>query len=115
MPAGKNICNCPTPPGGQAVCSEDQLAICRIVNGVAYMECVDAPPDAGAPGSQAFNNWVLSAITGTDRSPFDPVSFAEAAIVRRGFYEVPETRETVYFKLPVDEPRGHGQNQPVGA
>src|ERR1700756_5052230 len=40
-----SICNCPNPPGGQVKCGPNQMAVCRVENGVAIAECIDAPID----------------------------------------------------------------------
>jgi hypothetical protein len=107
----KNICQCPNPPGGQATCNEDQLAICRVVNNVAHTECIDAPDDLGSFSSTEGKNWILSKVLQVQRSPFQPVDQAENDILSRGRYRVPETADVVHFKIPVGSRRG----RPVGA
>src|SRR5688572_15228186 len=39
----KNVCQCPKPPGGVAVCDGDQVAICKIVDGTAHTICLSPP------------------------------------------------------------------------
>jgi len=43
MPANKNTCECPNPPGGVAVCEAHQLAICHVRDGEARTYCIDPP------------------------------------------------------------------------
>jgi hypothetical protein len=106
MPSGKNICNCPNPPGGQAVCSEDQLAICRVENGIAYTECIDQPEEVRVGDDQALNNWVLSHVLGQTRRPTDRISPTEAQILRGGVFTIPGTKNSVSFRVPLVKPRG---------
>lgn len=111
MPTGTNICKCLTPPGGQGICSEEQLAICRVENGVCYTECRTPPTDADEPNSQAFLNWALSEILQTPRASFASISAEENAIIRRGYYRIPGTSDSVSFSLPARKQR----NSPLGA
>lgn len=41
----RNICNCPNPPGGHVVCAPYQIAICRVINGNVFGECIDPPTE----------------------------------------------------------------------
>jgi hypothetical protein len=107
----KNICQCPNPPGGQATCNEDQLAICRVVNGVAYTECIDVPSDVQSLSSTQGRNWILSQVFQVQRSPFQPVDDVETSILREGRYRVPGTTDVVSFKIPV----GSLRDRPLGA
>lgn len=98
MAANKNICDCPDPPGGRAVCESHQLAICRVKDGVAQTECIDPPSDVTG---LALENWALSVITGVSRQRFAQLSRTDQDILRSGTYYDPRTRTTVSFKLPV--------------
>jgi len=40
-----NSCECPTPPGGLVVCSDDQIAFCRVSDGQTVSGCISTPPD----------------------------------------------------------------------
>ena len=100
MPSGQNICNCPTPPGGQAVCSEEQLAICRVVNGVVSTECLDPPAAVLRAGTQALKNWILSKVTNFSRSSADLVGRQEEGWLSSGKFVDPSTNTTVRFSLP---------------
>lgn len=111
MPIGKNICNCPRPPGGQAVCADDQFAICRVSHGVAYTECIDLPPALIGAGPLAIGNWALSEVMGTARSFAQRIDRAENEILHRGYYSVPDSTDSVSFKLPAEAQRG----SPLGA
>jgi hypothetical protein len=43
-----NSCDCPIPPGGRATCDDNQLAICRVTNGVAETFCISSPSGGNA-------------------------------------------------------------------
>jgi hypothetical protein len=38
-----NDCRCPDPPGGRALCDDDQLAICRVMKGGVETFCISPP------------------------------------------------------------------------
>lgn len=100
MAAGTNVCNCPDPPGGQAVCSEDQLAICRVVNGKVKTECHSPPAGLSRLGTEAFQNWALAHITRSARSPSQAIGMDELTILGSGRYlDLPAGAE-VTFGLP---------------
>lgn len=103
---GKNICQCPQPPGGQASCNEDQLAICRVINGVAHTECVDVPFDPDSLSSIEGKNWLLSVITRVRRQQFQPITEHDDSILANGRYEIPGTTDVVRFVIPVNLRRG---------
>ena len=100
MPSGKNICNCPHPPGGQATCPDGQLAICRVIGGIAYTECHEPPPGLIFLDTK-MNNWALSVIMGTPRSLGQVIGPAEWQILGLGSYVVPGTNDVVTFSLPL--------------
>lgn len=104
--ATKNICPCPQPPGGTVACEPNQLAICRVKNGVAEGECISPPADLTdlsdlAPAdAKRYLNWALDHITGRQRLPWQIVTPQDQAILRRGVYRDTATGEEVRFKLP---------------
>lgn len=104
------VCQCPNPPGGQATCGDDQIAICRVVGGVAHTECIDVSSDLVLT-SLAGQNWLLSQVYQTARQPFQPMNAIDRAVVASGRYRVPGTRDEVVFRLPVGSRRG----RPAGA
>ena len=102
----RNICNCPHPPVGTVSCEPDQLAICRVRNGVAERECFD-PPDGmdstsnlSPAEAKRYLNWSLQHITGHHRYSWDPISPSDEAILRQGVYHNVTTGEEVGFRLP---------------
>lgn len=104
--ATKNICNCPQPPGGSVACEPDQLAICRVKNGVVEGECID-PPDGMDSLSELtpvearrYHNWALQHITGQPRHSWDPIDPGDQAILRKGIHRNVITGEEVRFRLP---------------
>jgi len=58
----KNICEFPDRSGGHVGCEPNQMALCRVLNGIAHGECLNPPPSASG---RALVNWALSRITGT--------------------------------------------------
>jgi hypothetical protein len=99
------ICQCPTPPGGQARCGENQLAICRVINGVAHTECITVPSDLTSLTSTQGKNWLLSIVLNTFRLSSQPISADEEEILDRGSYTVPGTDDVVRFAAPVTDER----------
>jgi hypothetical protein len=123
-----NTCSCPNPPGGYARCSDDQLAICRIVDGQIQVECIDPP--AGLVGLTrmpvtALLNWILSGVSLELRDPDMPVDSLEVdALGIQGQLSGEPTEmvdafgQRLTFRLPAnilavlgrsDEGYGHGQ------
>ena len=101
MPSDRNICPCPFPPGGSAVCEPYQLAICRVKDGLTQAECVNPPP--GIQTRQEYENWVLAAVTGIPRLPSTQLSWQDQAILNAGRFSSEEVGE-VTFRLPSEEP-----------
>lgn len=103
---GKNICDCPTPPGGRAICEADQLAICRVIGGQPQMECKDPPLEfrTGSPLTAVersrYDNWALAEITGQARGLNAPLNPSDKLILQQGSYRNPATGETVAFRHP---------------
>jgi hypothetical protein len=103
MPANKNVCDCPKPPGGRAVCEPHQLAICRVVNGVTEMECVDPPTgldSLGAKGRLRLQNWALSRIRGVRRAPLRSMNAGDRQLLAAGVFIGRDGAELVRFRLP---------------
>lgn len=93
------ICQCPTPPGGQATCGDNQLAICRVVNGVAHTECIDIPTNITL-NSLEGHNWVLSKVMQTPRPPQQRVRHYEQIIIDKKRYRIPGTNDSTTFSIP---------------
>jgi hypothetical protein len=76
---GKNVCDCPQPPGGRTVCDAGQLAICRIKNGQVEAECL-TPPKALMDEATMYSNprpfaqWALDSALGLDLEHFSALS-----------------------------------------
>jgi hypothetical protein len=98
---GQNICDCPNPPGGRAVCDDSQLAICFVKDGVVETRCVSVPK-AVRNNEYAFAAWVMSIVSGEKRPVREPTS-AEIDILERGEY-VDAVGRTVTFRLPTENP-----------
>ncbi len=99
MASGKNTCECPQPPGGRAVCSADQLAICRVVNGVAYTECIDVPHHVAAAGANVKFVWAMDVIRNQSFSPSRRVSSDDIDILSAGYFSSSRSGD-VTFSLP---------------
>jgi hypothetical protein len=105
-----NQCSCPEPPGGYASCSDEQLAICRIVHGRIKAECIDLPASSSAlkllPAA-ALLNWALTAITLEHRGAYEVVTdddYQTLKVWRHATGERVETTDingdSVSFRLP---------------
>ena len=99
----------PKPPGGQLVCSDDQLAIVEVRNGEVFAECHSQPPSIlrVAPSDRpvAILNWALSKITGERRPTSQILTHQDQQILEseRFVYMDPKSGYmiVVEFKLPV--------------
>ena len=104
--ATKNTCPCPQPPGGNVACEPNQLAICRVKNGVAEGECINPPAGMDSLANLApadatrYLNWALDHITGQQRLPWEIITPKDQGVLRRGVYHNSATGEEVRFKLP---------------
>jgi hypothetical protein len=70
--------------GTHAVCEPDQMAICRVLNGIAQGECVSPPSSAN---SRALANWALSKITGRWHPISANVPDIELTILEKGKFK----------------------------
>jgi len=64
---------------------------------VASTECHDPPDDAD---NLALQNWALEVITGTPRSPTQPLSPTEASTLALGAFQNTATGVTTTFAMP---------------
>lgn len=101
--AVKNICNCPNPPGGRAVCEPHQLAICRYDgSGVPEPICIDPPPNYDRiPVHLFISNWTLSVVTASPRPLDQELSQRDLMILNSGSYRDEQTGAVTNFRLPV--------------
>jgi hypothetical protein len=105
-----NQCSCPEPPGGYASCSDEQLAICRIVHGRIKAECIDLPASASEIKqlpTAALLNWALTAITLEHRGEYQLVTDEDYQTLKIWSHAARERVETtdvngdsVSFRLP---------------
>lgn len=100
-------CPCADPPGGDITCSDDQLAICGVIDGKLVVGCFDRPNsimrlDTENRRTVALANWVLSRVMGTARSPDELISHEEMATLRAGVYNKADSKTKVKFSLPSD-------------
>jgi hypothetical protein len=100
----KNVCPCPSPPGGQATCEEKQLAICRVVNGAPVFECITLPSKMlslaiGSGGNDPkYLDFVLEVVTrGVSRTL--PDAERQQILSQREFTH-PITGEKTRFNAP---------------
>jgi len=100
----KNICNCPHPPGGRAICEPHQLAICRVRDGQADAQCMNPPSAASMPMSAdtltQLSNWALALITGKGQLPWQSVSDHELRMLVAGTFDDDERGERTAFSIP---------------
>ena len=100
-------CPCANPPGGEITCSDDQLALCGVIDGELVVGCFDKPNDVMLienldRRNVALANWVLSRVMGDARKPDREISSDEGAILRASEYTSHDRATTVKFSIPSD-------------
>ena len=104
-------CDCPKPPGGQINCPPNQMAVCRVVNGVAVGDCIDPPsfahdtsgvvtPEARDSEARFLRKWAYTEITGLQPASRQALLPSELAILKSGIFEDPSRGLRVTFTLP---------------
>lgn len=120
----KNICQCPQPPGGRAVCEAHQLAVCRIIGGQVHTECVNPPASLSKGFSFAVSStgafdasrashlrWALGVVTNgvlggellggmIGKLLGEELLEEERRVLDRGSWTNPDSGENVTFRLP---------------
>ena len=100
-----NSCDCPNPPGGTVICSDDQLAVCGYVNGRIVSGCFDPPEHVSKLQPQHVNirvaNWVLSVVTGEHRPSGQRITSQDVGILQSGKFTSLKG-DSVSFSLPRD-------------
>ena len=91
-----HICPCPNPPGGQVVCSDDQLAMCGIRNGEIVSGCFDMPLWENDPVV-----WAVFQITNVRKSV---VTYGDVQMLRSERYGNLLTGDHIIFRLPIGFP-----------
>jgi hypothetical protein len=94
---GRNICQCPQPPGGQADCEAHQMAICWVEDGRARTRCIDPPRGVAAV---ELSNFILERVTGEKRHSKQQLSVEDEQILKTGEYEDPSRALRVSFRMP---------------
>ena len=100
-----NICPCPTPPGGQATCSDNQLAICRVIDGEAHTECHDLTRYYRPRGFFISRdlypvlNTVIGIVTGRTVRREGALPIEDLTMLRQGRCDLPGGGK-VLFRLP---------------
>jgi hypothetical protein len=108
--SSENICDCPNPPGGRAVCPSGHLAICRVRNGQPFTYCKELPQKLTRQGASkvsvelALQNWVLQQVSGFQRAPQQKLKKSAVRALTEGVYESPTGEEIVRFQLPQGKP-----------
>lgn len=100
-------CPCANPPGGEITCSDDQLALCGVIDGELVVGCFDRPSGVMQLENEyrktaALANWVLSRIMGTERNPDREISDDELVILRASEYSSKDKSTRVKFSMPND-------------
>jgi hypothetical protein len=100
-------CPCANPPGGEITCSDDQLAICGVIDGELVVGCFDRPSTVMHIANEdrrtaALANWVLSQVTGAARNPDHEISPQEQAILLASEFTSGAKDTKVRFSIPSD-------------
>jgi hypothetical protein len=95
----ENSCDCPTPPGGQIKCEDNQVAICRVKDGKVYGQC-KTPPSSAQKGI-ALRAWILTKLLQTTVRPEEIDRLPKyQKILSEGRYTNPRTGEVITFRVP---------------
>src|ERR1041385_7015888 len=104
---GSNVCECPQPPGGEVSCGKDQIAICRVMDGVVCGFCMDVPEkfdDLSYFRALPFGKFIfdtLYQVTDEKRWQGPNASLRDALeIFKEGHYENSATGLEIQIKLP---------------
>lgn len=100
-------CPCANPPGGEITCSDDQLALCGVIDGELVVGCFERPSGVMQLQNEdvkaaALANWVLSRIMGTARKLDREISSDELVILRASEYTSWDKSTRVKFSIPND-------------
>ena len=100
-----NICKCPNPPGGEVVCEQHQLAVCRVRDGEVISQCLNPPSALSIASDEETNrlqlaNWVLAVVTNEPREDLETLGEIDTEILRRGSFHDARTGEKVSFTFP---------------
>lgn len=100
-------CACANPPGGEITCSDDQLAICGVIDGKLVVGCFDKPSSVTQIENEnrritASANWVLSRIMGAARSPDQEITSQDLVILSASEYNSQDQKTSVKFSIPND-------------
>jgi hypothetical protein len=81
--------------------------VCGYREGQIVSGCFDRPEHIQSIEEENVKNlvlcnWILSFVTGTIRSDYDPIEDEELTMLREGRYRMAETGETLKFSIPRD-------------
>jgi hypothetical protein len=82
--AVKNICKFHDLSGGYIACEPNQMALCRVLNGIAQGECWNPPLSAAG---RALVNWALSKIVGKWHSSNTTVPAVQLQMLEAGKFK----------------------------
>lgn len=105
MASNKSVCNCPNPPGGEAVCEAHQIAICRVKKGRVRTECINPPQEVLAHAiksgdASVLKEWVLDEVLGADRDLFKEKKWAAGGSAPEWNFSNSKTGEEVSLGIP---------------
>lgn len=86
---GRNICKCPSPPGGTVECPEGFMPFC-VVKKDQEPKNICLEPFEDATNEQIVNR-ILSIVTGTRKFIESPISDHELTMLQKGKFESRDT------------------------
>jgi hypothetical protein len=108
MSEGRTRCSCPNDDGIE--CEPDQVALCvQERSGRCRRRCASKPTAFITWSPSAQLNWAIEIITDLRRSPNQPITDEDLALLARGEYVDDERGLRVHFQLPDDLERGLGR------
>jgi hypothetical protein len=93
-----NTCNCDNPPGGSVTCNDDQIPVCRVVNGATHGYCLSPPSNLSGLELTA---WFFSDLLRREVTTGEVLSRREfQAALQDGRFINRETGEIITFRVP---------------
>lgn len=99
-------CRCKSPPGGGIECNENQMAVCRVLNGQCQSQCIDVPRAILQQiRSSGFNHaivikWLASALGVETRKGFATSPTLKVLSDGTGYFYRANFKDMIRFSLP---------------
>lgn len=93
-----STCNCNNPPGGSVTCNDDQIPVCKVVNGAAHGYCLTPPNNLSGLELTA---WFFSNLLQREVTTGEALATRQfQAALQDGRYINRDTGEIITFRIP---------------